>query len=119
MTKSFVPFALGAALFAAAPAFAADAPAALNQCKACHKFETGKNAVGPSLFGVVGRKAGTAPAFNYSPAMAAAGFDWTEEKLSAYIADPKAVVPGNKMTFPGLKKPEDVKAVVDYLVTLK
>ena len=98
---------------------AADAPAAFNQCKACHRTEAGKNAVGPSLFGVVGRKAGTEPGFNYSPAMKAAGWVWDEGKLTTYLANPKGVVPGTKMAFAGLKDPAAVKAVVDYLKTLK
>lgn len=108
-----------AALLLATAAQAADAPPAFNQCKACHKVEAGKNGVGPSLFGVVGRTAGTEPSFSYSPAMKAAGWVWEPAKLSVYIADPKGTLPGNKMAFMGLKKPEDVKAVVDYLATLK
>ncbi|MGE5506470.1 MAG: c-type cytochrome [Actinomycetota bacterium] len=119
MTKKF-GLLVGAALLAAPfAASAADAPAAFNQCKACHKVEAGKNGVGPSLFGVFGRKAGTAEGFKYSDAMHAAGKTWDEASLSAYLADPKGAVPGNKMAFAGLKKPEDVKAVVDYLKTVK
>jgi cytochrome c len=115
-----IGLALGAVLLAAPlAANAADAPAAFNQCKACHKVEAGKNGVGPSLFGVFGRKAGSAEGFSYSPAMASAGFNWDAAKLTAYIADPKATVPGNKMAFAGLKKPEDVAAVVEYLKGLK
>lgn len=114
------PLAATALLLAmAGMANAADAPKAFNFCKACHRTEAGKNAVGPSLFGVVGRKAGTEPGYKYSPAMAAAGWEWTPEKLSEYLADPKKVVPGNKMVFAGLKKPEQVKEVVEYLETLK
>lgn len=109
-----------AAMLALAPAAsAADAPSAFNQCKACHRVEPGKNLVGPSLFGVVGRKAGTEPGFKYSPAMEAAGWIWTPEKLTEYISDPKKTVPGNRMIFMGLKKPEQVQAVVEYLETLK
>jgi cytochrome c len=119
MTKKF-GLLIGAALLAAPfAASAADAPAAFNQCKACHKVEAGKNGVGPSLFGVVGRKAGTAEGFKYSDAMAGLGKSWDEATLSSYLTDPKGFVPGNKMAFAGLKKPEDVKAVVDYLKTVK
>lgn len=117
--KTLMGAAVAAAILIPVAAGAADAPAAFNQCKACHRTEAGKNAVGPSLFGVVGRKAGTEPGFHYSPAMAAAGWIWEPAKLSEYISDPKKVVPGNKMAFMGLKKPEDVKAVVEYLQTLK
>lgn len=100
-------------------AHAAAAPGAFNQCKACHKVEAGKNAVGPSLFGVVGRKAGTEPGFHYSPAMAKIGWVWTPDNLSKYIADPRHTVPGNRMPFAGVKNPEQVKEIVAYLETLK
>jgi cytochrome c len=110
---------LGTVLLAAPfAASATDAPKAFNQCKACHKIEAGKHGVGPSLFGVVGRKAGTTSDFKYSDAMKA-GPTWTEAELAKYIADPKGTVPGNKMSFAGLKKPEDVKEVIEYLKTLK
>ena len=118
MLKTSLP-AAALLLATATLAQAAEAPKAFNFCKACHKVEPGKNAVGPSLFGVVGRKAGTEPGYKYSPAMEAAGWIWTPEKLSEYLADPKKVVPGNKMVFAGLKKPEQVKEVVEYLETLK
>lgn len=98
---------------------AADAPKAFNQCKACHKTEAGKNAVGPSLFGVYGRKAGTEPGFKYSPAMANSGLTWDDENLTKYLSNPKETVPGNKMAFAGLKNPEDVKEAIAYLATLK
>ena len=62
----------------------------------------GGNRIGPDLFGVVGRKAGTAPNFSYSAAMKSAGFVWTNDKLDAYIKAPAMVVPGNKMAFAGL-----------------
>jgi cytochrome c len=111
---------LGAALLAAPfAASAADAPAAFNQCKACHKVEAGKHGVGPSLAGVYGRKAGTVEGFKYSEPMKAFGKTLDDATLAAYLADPKTTVPGNKMAFAGLKKPEDLKAVIDYLKTLK
>lgn len=110
---------LGAALLAAPfAASAQEVPAAFNQCKACHKVEAGKNGVGPSLAGVFGRKAGSEPTFKYSDAMKAAGA-WDEAALTKYLTDPKGTIPGNKMAFAGLKKPEDVAAVVAYLKTLK
>ena len=97
---------------------AASAPAAFNMCKACHAVAEGKNMVGPSLFGVVGRKAGTLSGFNYSPAMMKVG-TLDPATLTKFLADPKGTAPGNKMAFAGLKRPEDVKAVVDYLGTVK
>ena len=104
-------------LFCYGLAAAADAPTAFNMCKACHSVVAGKNGVGPSLFGVVGRKAG-ADGYKYSAAMMKVG-TLDPATLTKFIADPKGTAPGNKMAVPGLKNPEDVKAVVDYLGTLK
>lgn len=87
-------------------------------CMACHDATSEKNKIGPYLKGVVGRTAGTANGFHYSEAMASAGkggLVWTEENLTAYITDPKAKVPGNKMPFAGMKKPDEVAAVIAYL----
>lgn len=117
-----VGLVLAALLVAPFAANAADAPAAFNQCKACHKVESGKNGVGPSLFGVVGTKAGTntnAANFKYSDAHKNSGLTWDEATLTKYLTNPKGTIPGNKMAFAGIKKPEDTKAVVDYLKTLK
>jgi len=117
LTTKKLGFVLGAVLLAAPfAASAQEAPKAFNQCRACHII--GKNAVGPNLAGVVGRKAGTADGFKYSDAMKA-GPTWDEAALTKYISDPKAAVPGNKMMFAGLKKPEDVAEVIAYLKTLK
>ncbi|MGE5476057.1 MAG: c-type cytochrome [Bacteroidales bacterium] len=112
---------LAALLLVSAPALAQTAgdPAAgekvFNQCKACHTIEAGKNRVGPSLHGVVGRPAGSVEGFQYSPAMKSSGLTWTPETLDKYLTDPKATVPGNKMAFAGLKKPEDRTNVIAYL----
>jgi cytochrome c len=119
MLNKKVGLALAAMLLAPVAATAADAPAAFNQCKACHKVEAGKHGVGPSLFGVFGAKAGHAEGYKYSDAHLKSGLTWDEATLSKYLADPKGTVPGNKMAFAGLKKPEDVKAVIDYLKTVK
>lgn len=84
-------------------------------CGVCHSIEPGQNRVGPSLAGVVGRKAGSVPGYSYSQANKSSGITWDVNTLDRYIADPKGVVPGTKMTFPGLKDPEDRKAVISYL----
>src|SRR5689334_4835558 len=73
------------------------------KCQACHSIEPGKNMLGPSLSGVIGRKSGTESGYNYSPAMKSAGIVWGPQTLDQYLTDPAKVVPGNKMPFPGLK----------------
>lgn len=119
MFNKKVGLALAAMLFAPLAANAADAPKAFNACKACHKVEAGKHGVGPSLFGVYGAKAGHAEGFKYSDKHLASGLTWDDANLAKYLADPKGTIPGNKMAFAGLKKPEDVSAVIEYLKTLK
>ncbi len=119
MLNKKVGLALAALLLAPVAATAQEAPTAFNACKACHKVEAGKHGVGPSLSGVFGKKAGAVEGFKYSDAHKASGLTWDEATLAKYLADPKATIPGNKMAFPGLKKPEDVAAVVAYLKTVK
>jgi len=90
------------------------------RCAICHSNAKGDgNKIGPNLFGVVGRKAGTAPNFSYSAAMKSAGFVWTNDKLNAYIKAPAIVVPGNKMAFAGLPSDSQRADLVAYLGTLK
>lgn len=92
-----------------------------NKCKTCHTLEAGKNKVGPSLQGVIGRTAGTADKFKYSEAMknaGAGGLVWNEETLDKYLAGPKELVPANKMPFPGLPKPEDRADVIAYIKSM-
>jgi cytochrome c len=86
------------------------------KCKACHQVgESAKNAVGPVLNGVVGRKAGTYPDYSYSDANKNSGFAWDEATLTEYLKNPRAKVPGTKMIFPGLPKDEDISNVIAYL----
>jgi cytochrome c2 len=110
------------AMGAVSSARAADADAGkrvFNKCAVCHSPVAGKNGVGPSLFGVVGRKSGTEPGYNYSDAMKGANKTWDEATLNAYLTDPKSVVPGNKMSFAGLPNADDRASVVAFLATLK
>nr|HEV8011383.1 cytochrome c family protein [Bradyrhizobium sp.] len=86
------------------------------KCRACHQTGEGaKNAVGPVLNGVVGRKAGTYPDYAYSDANKNSGITWDEATLKEYLKNPRAKVPGTKMIFPGLPKDEDIDNVIAYL----
>ncbi len=88
-------------------------------CKTCHQFGEGaKNAIGPVLNGVVGRKAGTYPEYNYSDANKNSGLTWDEATLKDYLKNPQAKIPGTKMTFAGLQKQSDLDNVVAFLKTL-
>jgi len=90
------------------------------RCAICHRVDqNGGNGLGPNLFGIVGRKAGTAANFNYSAAMKNSGITWTTDKLTAYVEHPSAVVPGNKMAFAGISDAGQRGDVVAYLATLK
>lgn len=85
------------------------------QCQTCHTNQPGKNKVGPTLYGVIGRTAGTVEGYNYSKANKEAGIVWTEDEMFVYLENPKAKIPGTKMSFAGLKKPEDRANVIAYL----
>jgi cytochrome c len=88
------------------------------KCAACHVVDSDQKKVGPSLKDVIGRTAGTHPDFKYSNVMVeagAGGLVWDDESLSGYLANPKAYMKGNKMSFAGLKKEEDLANVIAYL----
>ena len=87
------------------------------QCKTCHVAEKGVNRVGPSLFGVIGRTAGSVEGFKYSPANKNSGIVWSEDKLFEYLESPQKVVKGTYMAFAGLKNPQDRADVIVYLKT--
>jgi cytochrome c len=88
-------------------------------CKTCHQFGEGaKNSIGPVLNGVVDRKAGTYPGYNYSEANKSSGLTWDEATLKIYLKNPRAKVPGTKMSFAGFQKDSDIDNVVAFLKTL-
>jgi cytochrome c len=85
-------------------------------CRACHEIGDGaKNEVGPVLNGVVGRKSGSYPGYNYSDANTNSGLIWDEATLQEYLKNPRAKVPGTKMLFPGLKRDDDIVNVIAFL----
>jgi cytochrome c len=85
-------------------------------CAACHSLEPGRHRTGPSLAGVLGHPAGTAPGFRrYSPALKASGIVWDEATLDAWIADPRAFLPGNRMGFRGLPDAQARADLIAYL----
>ena len=87
------------------------------KCQACHSLEPGKNGLGPSLAGVIGKKASGVPNYNYSPAMKGSNLTWDVATLDAYLSDPQKLVPGNKMPFPGLKTENERNAVIAFLAS--
>lgn len=110
------------ALLAATPALAAD-PAQMKRgavlslrCSTCHEFAAGKpNKVGPNLHGTLGKPAGGIADFAYSPALKASKTVWTDATLDAWLERPTAVIPGTKMAFVGLPRPEDRAALIAWL----
>jgi cytochrome c len=96
---------------------AAAGQAVFARCAACHAVTAGTNRLGPSLFGIVGRKSGTAAGFAYSPAMKNAKITWTAGRLDAFLTRPSATVPGTKMTFAGIPSAADRANLIAYLAT--
>jgi cytochrome c len=90
-----------------------------SKCRACHKLEPGANLTGPTLFGVVGRPVASVDGFAYSAALVEHGGEWTPEQLDPWLENPRADIPGNKMSFAGLKSAEDRAALVAYLATIQ
>ena len=126
MTTFIKTAVLGAALVWSASAYAAGDAAKgqtvfVSKCKMCHAVgATAKAGVGPVQNNLIGATAGSRPGFNYSPAMKEAGekgLIWTEENVDKFIENPKAVVAGTKMGFPGLKDAQDRADVIAYLKT--
>lgn len=99
-----------------ASADAAEGERLYRQCKACHTIESGAaSRVGPNLYGVLGREVASLEAFRYSPALQDLGGAWTPEALDAYLEDPRATAPGNRMGFRGLPDAQDRAHLIAYL----
>lgn len=111
------PAAAAGVTYASLTGDAARGEKVFGQCRTCHVAEKGVNRVGPSLWGVVGRKAGSIEGFKYSPANRNSGFVWTEDQLFTYLEAPQKVLKGTYMAFAGLKKPQDRADVIAYLKT--
>lgn len=86
-------------------------------CASCHTINPGgPNMTGPNLFGVAGTKVAAIPGYNFSDALKAQSFTWDAQHLDAWLTDPRAMVPGTKMTFFGMKDPKDRTDVIAYLM---
>jgi cytochrome c len=117
---AFVPTLVWISVFT--PAMAQDTAGQLafnNLCRTCHTLRAGDNRLGPSLYGVLGRKSGTLPNFGYSESMKKADIIWDSNNLDRFMANPDQVVPGNNMKpFSGIASPEDRAKIVSYLVSV-
>jgi cytochrome c len=90
------------------------------QCRACHQVgETAKNAAGPKLNGLFGRKAGTVEGYKYSKANMESGITWDETTFREYIKNPKAKIPGTKMAYAGIKDDKKIDDLIAYLKEFK
>ncbi len=118
-----LPALTALALLLAAPAFAADPVAGervfKTQCGACHSTLPGKNLVGPSLHGIVGRHSGQVDGFRYTAANKNANVTWDEATLDTYLTNPRAMIVGTTMTYVGLKNDTQRADLIAYLATLK
>ncbi len=122
--EKFVAVALAAAIALASGSAMAAGDAAkgkkvFKKCKSCHSIEAGKKRVGPTMFGIVGAKAGAAKGYRYSKAMKKSGITWDEATLDKFLKKPKKFLKGTKMGFPGLKKDSQRTDLIAYLKTLK
>ena len=95
---------------------ASDGAKIFKKCAACHSIaEGGGNKIGPALWGVLGRPAGSVTGYKYSKAMAAHGKNWSFEEMNGFLVKPKDWIKGTKMSFAGLKKAKDRAAVILYM----
>lgn len=107
--------AAGAAQAAGPAGDAARGKTVFARCAACHDLNTGAVRMGPSLKGVIGRKAGSVANFGYSAGMKGKGVTWGPDTLDAFLTAPMKYVPGTRMAFPGLSNAQDRADVIAYL----
>ena len=98
-----------------APASAASGEKLFKKCKMCHSLDEGKNKIGPSLYDLFNRKAGTVENYKYSKAMKNSDFVWDDKILDIFIAKPRLAIPKTKMSFRGIKDEQDRTALIEYL----
>ena len=99
-----------------ASANAADGEKVFKKCAACHSISKGGgNKIGPALYNVLGRQAGSLPDYKYSKAMIAYGKKWTPDEINGFLIKPKDWVKGTKMSYVGLKNPKERAAVILYM----
>ena len=122
MTRGTLAATLAALALVPAPSPAQERDAgarAFQKCISCHSVDRAETGLsGPTLAGLIGRRAAALPGFEYSPAMrraAEAGLVWTEAALERYLADPLDAIPGTTMSFAGLRNPAEVRDVIGYL----
>ncbi len=118
LRSTFAAIALFATLTAAHAQTSRDAGqmAYKNACRTCHSIREGDHRLGPSLYGIVGKKAGMVSGYNSSPAMRQSGIVWDENNLDRFIADPEAVVHGNAMKpYGGIASEEERQKIISYL----
>ena len=117
--SALVIVALATAALASGGALASDKEAGekvfKSKCGSCHTVEAGKNRTGPSLHGISGRKAAQVGGFKYSDDMKGSNITWSDDKLQAYLEDPKKIVPKGSMVFAGLKKQDERDNVIAFL----
>jgi cytochrome c len=124
LTRGRLPALLGASLFllsagqAVAQADVKRGEKLFVECRSCHALDgsTDANSLGPALAGIIGRRAGAIDDFRYSPAIRRSKLSWTRQTLDAFIADPQAVIPGNRMPYSGLADAKERADLVAYLV---
>lgn len=105
---------------APAPVVAAAPPTSFARCAVCHDAtKGGPNKLGPNLYGTFGKQAGTHGSFAYSDALKGSGLSWDEATLDKWLENPRTLVAGNRMSFPGLKDAAKRKEIIDYMKALK